>query len=496
MAVGVDSTDQKSHPMNRLHALVSHQGQYKVPADSKQILALENNGKGDECTGEEDKEEENNNNIIHKVSKEAGLPPRILPKSKKGKSKGESTSSSIPTRIQAKRGVKTDSRHIQKYKRRLGMSYVNYNSNDQIWSFIKEHIQVGIISDTEQQLPLQLTLEDGNQVITTVVYAKCNPNERLRLWDELYSISYNFSLPWIVGGDFNVIMGVEEKIGGLPVYPQEYEDFAICINSCDLSDVKFSESFYMVERNQKIVKPFKFLKFWTESDDFRDVVLQNWVSDDVEDIFIQLKLKQKRTKQALSKWSKEKFGDIFNQLAIREEIVRIKEEFFEECPSPENRAIAEEAVCFFKDQFTGGATYSELSLLQYIHSQAEQDENDSLIAIPPEEEIKKVVFELNAERACGPDGLEGILPKLISPNQSGFVKGRNITENVLLAQEIISEIRKRGKPANVVIKLDMAKAYDRVDWKFLISVLEKMGFDNRMLDMIWRLMASFTPLEG
>ncbi|XP_049410705.1 uncharacterized protein LOC125873924 [Solanum stenotomum] len=131
-----------------------------------------------------------------------------------------------------------------------------------------------------------------------------------------------------------------------------------------------------------------------------------------------------------------------------------------------DKEIAEE-VCFFKDQFTRGATNSELSLLQYIHPQVEQEENDSLIAIPHEEEIRKVVFELNAQSACGPDGLihdmlEGILPKLISPYQSKFVKGRNITENVLLAQEIISEIRKRGKPANV------AKSYDG-GLKFLIS---------------------------
>ena len=42
------------------------------------------------------------------------------------------------------------------------------------------------------------------------------------------------------------------------------------------------------------------------------------------------------------------------------------------------------------------------------------------------------------------------------------MKGRNIVENVLMAQEVISEIRERGKPTNVVIKLDMAKAYDRV----------------------------------
>ena len=46
-------------------------------------------------------------------------------------------------------------------------------------------------------------------------------------------------LPWLVDGDFNVILNDEEKIGGLPVYPQEHEDFAFCVNSCALFDVIF-----------------------------------------------------------------------------------------------------------------------------------------------------------------------------------------------------------------------------------------------------------------
>lgn len=57
------------------------------------------------------------------------------------------------------------------------------------------------------------------------------------------------------------------------------------------------------------------------------------------------------------------------------------------------------------------------------------------------------------------DRIGVLLPSLIS----GFVKGKSITENVLLAQEIIYDIGKRGKPANMVIKLDMAKAYDIVE---------------------------------
>lgn len=36
-----------------------------------------------------------------------------------------------------------------------------------------------------------------------------------------------------------------------------------------------------------------------------------------------------------------------------------------------------------------------------------------------------------------------VLPKIILPNQSGFVKGRNIAENILLAQELIKDINKK-----------------------------------------------------
>lgn len=57
---------------------------------------------------------------------------------------------------------------------------------------------------------------------------------------------------------------------------------------------------------------------------------------------------------------------------------------------------------------------------------------------------------------------EGILPKLISPNQAGFVKIRSIIKNILLTQKMATDIRKSGKPKNMVIQLDMTKTYDGV----------------------------------
>lgn len=55
------------------------------------------------------------------------------------------------------------------------------------------------------------------------------------------------------------------------------------------------------------------------------------------------------------------------------------------------------------------------------------------------------------------------------------MKGRSIVENVLLTQEIITDIRLRTKAGpNVIIKLDMTKAYDRFSWLFLTKMLRKL----------------------
>lgn len=68
------------------------------------------------------------------------------------------------------------------------------------------------------------------------------------------------------------------------------------------------------------------------------------------------------------------------------------------------------------------------------------------------------------------------LPKIISPNQLGFVKGRSIIENVLLAQEIIRDINRKNRLVNLMVKLDMTKAYDKVSWVYLTKVMRNFWF--------------------
>lgn len=83
--------------------------------------------------------------------------------------------------------------------------------------------------------------------------------------------------------------------------------------------------------------------------------------------------------------------------------------------------------------------------------------------------------------------LAKVLLSIIFPQQSGFVKGRQIFDNFLLAQELVSDIHRNNRGGNVVLKLDMAKTYDRVSWPFLLQVLRRFGFGEVWIDMIWRL---------
>ncbi|PRQ57487.1 putative RNA-directed DNA polymerase [Rosa chinensis] len=93
--------------------------------------------------------------------------------------------------------------------------------------------------------------------------------------------------------------------------------------------------------------------------------------------------------------------------------------------------------------------------------------------------------------------MKGVLDKVISPTQSAFVPGRHIHDNVIAAFETIHSIRKNSGSgaANLVLKLDISKAYHRVEWLFLKKMMAKLGFAESWVQLILRQLA-FSNLQG
>ena len=86
--------------------------------------------------------------------------------------------------------------------------------------------------------------------------------------------------------------------------------------------------------------------------------------------------------------------------------------------------------------------------------------------------IYKVIAKILVNR------LKPMLNHCISINQSVFIPRRYILDNIIISHEYLDYLKnkRQGKDEFMAVKLDMSKAYDRVEWNLLQSIMSKMGF--------------------
>ena len=86
-----------------------------------------------------------------------------------------------------------------------------------------------------------------------------------------------------------------------------------------------------------------------------------------------------------------------------------------------------------------------------------------------------------------------LLDKLISPNQTAFVPGRQGLDNIVVAQELIHSLdKKKGKVGLMAIKVDLVKAYDRLECSFIQKILQVFCFPNEMIKLIMSCVSTIT----
>jgi len=94
--------------------------------------------------------------------------------------------------------------------------------------------------------------------------------------------------------------------------------------------------------------------------------------------------------------------------------------------------------------------------------------------------LYKIIAKVLANR------LKLVLDKCISDNQSAFVLGRSILDNAMAAIEIVHymKTKSKGNKYDAALKLDISKAYDRIDWDYLRDIMIKMGFSAQWVKWI------------
>ncbi|GJT92641.1 hypothetical protein Tco_1081486 [Tanacetum coccineum] len=174
-----------------------------------------------------------------------------------------------------------------------------------------------------------------------------------------------------------------------------------------------------------------------------------------------------------------------------------------------NDKVAEAFVSHYEKFLGQPGGVGEFDLNDLFKSRLDDNVALHMVRNVSRQEVKDAIFFMGNEKAPGPDGymaaffkqawnivaddvtnviianrIKESLKDIVCPNQSAFVPGHCISNNILLTQELMHNYHlDRGSP-RCAFKVDIQKAYDTVDWGFLEKILIGFGFHDRMVKWI------------
>nr|XP_027103097.1 uncharacterized protein LOC113724387 [Coffea arabica] len=396
---------------------------------------------------------------------------------------------------------------IESIRLRLSFDAVEANASGDIWVFHSSPFVCAVIGRSSQHVSLQVQHPWlPGLVVVSFVHARCSVEDRQTLWQALLNDKPT-SLPWCVCGDFNVIMVPQEKRGGWPFCSNEGRELLSFMEMAGVFDVGFTGSQFTWCNNRK-----GRARIWKRLDKLLINAECSSLISSVTDVggspLRALCSKLLAIRRVIREWNKNSFGNVFEVVrTMEEEVLQAELTFWSQkawvkwlrygdgnskyfhaavqqrrvqgaihrVPNisgdwiEDDEGIASAAVSYFADLFSR-SNNEDIGLLYLIPRLITRKDNMALEEPPSMEEVKQAVFRMDGDSAASSDGF------------TGFIKNQSITENFLLAQEIITGIGRKARGGNVVLKLDMLKAYDRVGWIFLVNVLRKFGFGERFVD--------------
>uniref|UniRef100_A0A2N9HFT5 Reverse transcriptase domain-containing protein n=1 Tax=Fagus sylvatica TaxID=28930 RepID=A0A2N9HFT5_FAGSY len=267
---------------------------------------------------------------------------------------------------------------------------------------------------------------------------------------------------------------------------------------------------------QKGVRTFRFEAMWARDESSLEVVDKAWALQVEGSHNFRLAQKFHKVQKDLIVWNKYIFGVTKSRIRKLEDRLKVVQDL-----DPFLQLIWRWKLPFQLSLMNGLQIFPSNHSSRFGRScvplHFRDRENFDLSRIPNASEIKNVVWDMNPLKALGPDGFPGLFfkryrdivgPQVIVAVQSFFQDGWLLSQSnqtyitlipkkQVVAQEVVHNFNKmKRKKGWVGFKLDFKKAYDSIEWNFILAVLRALGFDHKFITLIHQCIStvSFTLL--
>ncbi|KAL6493349.1 hypothetical protein OROGR_033108 [Orobanche gracilis] len=286
-------------------------------------------------------------------------------------------------------------------------------------------------TDLNRKIIIALPKNSGEKpFFLSVVYGKNNKIERRTLWEELTAVSQNHT-PWMVGGDFNIVLYPQEKKGDNPPILSEMEEFRDAILECNLMDGGYVGSPFTWYSNaiwQRLDRIF-FSSTWINK--FQNCSVKHIPRHTSDHNSLLCTFSQEPFKRKSSFPEKEVVEaeqnfdtdpNISNKIKLNKAnaeltlALSIEETFWKQKANVKwvmegernnkffHDLIQDSAISHFSNLFANEPTDLDLFNHDILFDSIGDSVNDTLCARPSLDEVKNVVFGMDGDSVAGPDG--------------------------------------------------------------------------------------------
>ncbi|XP_071738932.1 uncharacterized protein [Rutidosis leptorrhynchoides] len=296
----------------------------------------------------------------------------------------------------------------------------------------------------------------GHDKIVVNIYGPHCDSDKKKMWETLDNLMMGVDSGWVLCGDFNEVRSHEDRLNCVfhEARARKFNEFIVRNNLIEVpingrKFTRISDDGTKFSKLDRFLVSNNFINLWNDlsinvldkmesdhcplvlHDGVDKVIIEGWNKDVrgyKKDCVFRDKLKN--VKAELKDWSKKEFGNL----------------------DEENNSLKEIAQRWELKAENG--TRSTLNNYRPI----------SLIG-----SFYKIIAKLLSNR------IRKVIPSLVGFEQSAFIKGRNILDGALIANESISYL-KHERAKSLIFKVDFEKPFDCLNWDFLMEIMQIMGF--------------------